>query len=62
IAPFLFGDKNAPTLIGTGLDFLPRTIRCSLREMKIVGHECFLTYRIRHASSRRTGGSLRKVR
>lgn len=62
IAPFLFGGKNAPTLIGTGIDFLPRTIRCSLREMKIVGHECFLTYRIRHASSRRTGGSLRKVR
>jgi riboflavin-specific deaminase-like protein len=62
IAPFLFGGKNAPTLIGTGIDFLQRSVRCSLREMKIVGHECFLTYRIRHASSRRIRGPLRKVR
>lgn len=48
IAPFLFGGKNAPTLIGMGTNFLPRSVRCSLQEMKIVGHECFLTYRILH--------------
>lgn len=56
IAPFLFGGKNAPTLIGTGMDFLPRSVRCSLQEMRVVGDECFLTYRLRHSSSRGTRG------
>src|SRR5947207_12416383 len=46
IAPFLFGGKNAPTLTGVSLDFLPRSIRCLLKEMRVVGDECFLTYRI----------------
>src|SRR3989440_10825055 len=46
IAPFLFGGKNAPTLTGVSSDFLPRSARCSLKEMKVVGDECFLTYRI----------------
>jgi riboflavin biosynthesis pyrimidine reductase len=58
IAPFLFGGKNAPTLIGTGIDFLPRSVRCSLQEMKVIGNECFATYRIHYSSSR---GSLRKA-
>ena len=48
IAPFLFGGKDAPTLIGTGMNFLPRSVRCSLKEMKIVGDECFLIYRIQN--------------
>lgn len=48
IAPFLFGGANAPTLTGLNTDFLPRTIRCSLTEMRTVGEECFLTYRIKH--------------
>ena len=61
IAPFLFGGKNAPTLIGTGIDFLPRTVRCSLQEMKVIGDECFATYRIRYSPSRGTRRSLRKV-
>jgi riboflavin-specific deaminase-like protein len=52
IAPFLFGGKNAPTLTGTSMDFLPRSVRCSLKEMKVLGDECFLTYRIRNSSSR----------
>ena len=46
IAPFLFGGKNAPTLTGVSFDFLPRSVRCSLKEMRVVGDECFLTYRI----------------
>jgi 5-amino-6-(5-phosphoribosylamino)uracil reductase len=46
IAPFLFGGKNAPTLTGVSFDFLPHSVRCSLKEMKVVGDECFLTYRI----------------
>jgi 5-amino-6-(5-phosphoribosylamino)uracil reductase len=44
IAPFIFGGKNAPTLTGVNFDFLPRTVRCSLKDMRIVGDECFLTY------------------
>jgi len=46
IAQFLFGGKNAPTLTGVSFDFLPRSVRCSLKEMRVVGDECFLTYRI----------------
>jgi len=48
IAPFLFGGKNAPTLTGVNIDFLPRSVRCSLKEMRVVGDECFLTYSVRH--------------
>ena len=46
ITPFVFGGKDAPTLTGIGLDFLPRTLRCSLSQMKVIGEECFLTYRL----------------
>lgn len=48
IAPYLFGGANAPTLTGLSREFLPRAIRCSLTEMRTVGEECFLTYRINH--------------
>ncbi len=38
------------------------SVRCSLQEMRVVGDECFLTYGLRHSSSRRTRGiPLRKV-
>jgi 5-amino-6-(5-phosphoribosylamino)uracil reductase len=46
IAPFLFGGKNAPTLTGVNSDFFPHSIRCSLKEMKVIADECFVTYRI----------------
>ncbi|PYK81129.1 MAG: hypothetical protein DME40_14320 [Verrucomicrobia bacterium] len=46
IAPLLFGGKNAPTLTGVSFDFLSHSVRCSLKEMRVVGDECFLTYRI----------------
>ncbi|PYI58514.1 MAG: hypothetical protein DMC59_08320 [Verrucomicrobia bacterium] len=49
IAPFLFGGKNAPTLTGVSFDFLPHSVRCSLKEMRVVDDECFLTYRINHS-------------
>ena len=52
IAPYVFGGKNAPTLTGTEFSFLPHSIRCSLRDMKVVGKECFLTYRVRPRPSR----------
>ena len=47
IAPYLFGGANAPTLTGLSKEFLPRSIRCSLTNMRVVGEECFLTYRIK---------------
>ena len=48
IAPYLFGGTNAPTLTGLSKEFLPRSIRCSLTDMRVIGEECFLTYRIKH--------------
>jgi riboflavin-specific deaminase-like protein len=48
VAPYLFGGANAPTLTGLSKDFFPRSIRCSLTDMRTVGAECFLTYRIKH--------------
>ena len=47
IAPHLFGGA-APTLTGLSTEFLPRKISCSLTNMRVVGEECFLTYRIKH--------------
>ena len=48
IAPYLFGGANAPTLTGLSKDFLPRSVECDLKDMRVVGNECFLTYRIKH--------------
>ncbi|HMJ06396.1 MAG TPA: dihydrofolate reductase family protein, partial [Chthoniobacterales bacterium] len=49
IAPYLFGGKEAPTLTGLSKDFLPASVRGKLTDMRTVGDECFLTYRIRPA-------------
>lgn len=54
LAPILFGGKNAPTLAGLNMDFLPASVRCSLVEMRVVEQECFLTYRIRRPRGRKT--------
>lgn len=48
IAPYMFGGADAPTLTGLNRDFFPRSIRCSLIEMRVVDNECFLTYRMKH--------------
>ena len=48
IAPYIFGGKTAPTLTGTSTEFLPATVRCSLVSMRVVGDECFATYRLRY--------------
>jgi len=48
IAPYMFGGTDAPTLTGLSKEFFPRSIRCSLTDMRVVGEECFLTYRIKH--------------
>jgi riboflavin-specific deaminase-like protein len=52
IAPYLFGGANAPTLTGLSKQFLPTAVHCSLKDMRVVGDECFLTYRIKHRRKR----------
>ena len=52
IAPYLFGGAKAPTLTGLSTEFLPASVRCSLTDMRTVGGECFLTYRIKHRAKR----------
>ena len=52
ITPFLFGGKDAPTLTGLSSDFLPASVRCSLTDVRKVGDECFLTYRIKHGAAK----------
>jgi riboflavin-specific deaminase-like protein len=49
IAPLMFGGANAPTLSGLGKEFLSSSVQFSLREMRRVGDECFLTYKIKRA-------------
>ena len=48
IAPYVFGGGKAPTLTGLSKEFLPASVHCSLIEMRTVGDECFITYRIKH--------------
>jgi riboflavin-specific deaminase-like protein len=48
IVPYIFGGKDAPTLTGTSTEFLPATVRCSLLSMRVVGDECFASYRLRY--------------
>jgi 5-amino-6-(5-phosphoribosylamino)uracil reductase len=47
IAPYLFGGADAPTLTGLSKDFLPASVDCTMKNMRVVGDECFLTYKIR---------------
>lgn len=53
IAPYMFGGAKAPTLTGVSTKFLPASVHCSLSDMRTIGDECFLTYRIRHQRRRR---------
>jgi riboflavin-specific deaminase-like protein len=54
IAPYMFGGAKAPTLTGLSSEFLPGSVHCSLIEVRTVGDECFLTYRIKHQRRRRS--------
>ena len=47
IAPYLFGGANAPTLTGLSKEFLPASVKCVVKNMHLVGDECFLTYQIK---------------
>jgi 2,5-diamino-6-(ribosylamino)-4(3H)-pyrimidinone 5'-phosphate reductase len=48
IAPYMFGGAKAPTLTGLNKEFVPHSVRCLLIDMRKIGDECFLTYRIKH--------------
>jgi 5-amino-6-(5-phosphoribosylamino)uracil reductase len=48
IAPYLFGGANAPTLTGLSKEFLPASVHCRLINMRVIGDECFLTYRLKN--------------
>ena len=48
LAPYMFGGAKAPTLTGLTKAFLPASVHCSLIDMRTIGDECFLTYRIKH--------------
>ena len=54
IAASVFGGAEAPTLTGLSKEFLPASVHCSLVDMRTVGDECFLTYRIKHQRGRRS--------
>jgi riboflavin-specific deaminase-like protein len=54
IAPYMFGGGNAPTLTGLSREFLAASVHCSLIDVRTVGGECFLTYRIKHRRRRRS--------
>jgi riboflavin-specific deaminase-like protein len=48
IAPYLFGGEDAPTLTGLSKEFLPKRVLCVMNNMRMIGDECFLTYRIKN--------------
>ena len=52
IAPYMFGGARAPTLTGLSNEFLPASVQCALIDMRVVGQECFLTYRIKRKRRR----------
>jgi len=54
IAPYMFGGAKAPTLTGLSKEFLPASVHCSLIDVRTVGDECFLTYRIKHQQRRQS--------
>jgi riboflavin biosynthesis pyrimidine reductase len=56
IAPYMFGGRNAPTLTGLSKEFLPASVHCLLIDMRTIGDECFLTYRIKHTRQGRRQG------
>ena len=47
VAPYLFGGTAAPTLTGLTKEFLPKSVQCVMKTMRVIGDECFLTYKIK---------------
>src|SRR5438552_3537768 len=52
VAPYMFGGARAPTLTGLSKEFLPASVHCSLIDMRTIGNECFLAYRIKRSRRR----------
>jgi riboflavin-specific deaminase-like protein len=52
IAPYMFGGARAPTLTGLSKQFLPASVHCRLIQMRVLGEECFLSYRIKRQRRR----------
>jgi riboflavin-specific deaminase-like protein len=52
VAPYMFGGAKAPTLTGLSKEFLPTSVHCALMDMRTIGDECFITYRIKHQRRR----------
>jgi riboflavin-specific deaminase-like protein len=46
--PRIFGGTRAPTLTGAAGEFLAGSTRCTLRDMEVIGDECFVRYRVQH--------------
>ena len=53
LAPYMFGGARAPTLTSLSRKFLSASVHCSLIDMRTIGDECFLTYRIKHQRQRK---------
>ena len=62
IAPYIFGGRGGPTLTGRSFEFLKNgSIRCLLREMRVVEEECFLKFSLRYPEKTRSrDGTTRK--
>lgn len=50
IAPYLFGGRDAPTLTSSSKTFLAQSMLFRLTKRRVVGEECFLTYRRKSTS------------
>ncbi len=50
LCPLVFGGKEGVTLTGTGLCYLPASVKASLRGLERVGDECFTRWRLRFSS------------
>ena len=46
VCPRVFGGAKAPTLTGFAGSFLPGGISLKLRDMEVIGDECYLRYRV----------------
>jgi len=44
--PRIFGSDKAPAITGPAGEYLPASVHCGLRAMKVVRDECFLRYRL----------------
>jgi riboflavin-specific deaminase-like protein len=46
LCPRVFGGIRTPTLTGAAADFLPQSTKATLKQMEVVGDECFLRYEL----------------